>query len=116
MHWIQAKDALPPLGKSVIVAKKSIYERPGQVNKCTFFTCQLLHPHSKMPEFDKNLYFWGKADLHKEEKIGFNIKNYLEEKSQCHLGEQEKLYFKLTPLDWWMELNDPDSKIDFDIA
>lgn len=115
MKWIQAKENLPSFGKVVILAKKSIYIRPGIENKSTFFTVHLIHPHVFMPEFDKALYFWCKAALHLEQKHEFNIQKYLEEKSQSHIGETERTYLKLSPLDWWLELEDPEPKVDFDI-
>jgi len=116
MKWIQAREMLPHYGKAVILAKKSIYIRPGQENKSTFFTVHLVHPHDFFPEFDKSLYFWCKAALHVEQKHEFNIQKYLEEKSQSHIGEMERTYLKLTPLDYWLDLTDPEPKVDFDIS
>lgn len=115
MKWIQIKESLPKPNEAVILAKKSLYVRPSQENKCSFYSVCLIHPSQYYSEFDKSLYLWCKADLHLDQKHEFNLTKYFEEKSQAHIGESEKTYMKVTSLDWWLALQDPEPKVDFDI-
>ncbi len=115
MNWTQIRESLPPLGTSVIVAKKSVYIRPGQASNSTFFCVYLLHPHAYHPEFDRSLHLWCKADLHTPPTPSFDIELYFKEKAIKHLGEMERTYIKMTSLDWWLTLEDPKPKMDFDL-
>lgn len=76
----------------------------------------LIHPHKEIVELDKTLYLWCKAALHSPFVHSFNFSQYLQQKADNLLTEDQRQYHKMSPLDWWLEIADPEPKVDFDIA
>lgn len=106
-NWKQCVKELPPIGERVILAKKSLLERPGKSALHTYFCAVLEKPCLTFSEFSPEFYIWCKADLHSNNLPIFDPILYLNNSKNTFLGAEGSAYIPYTVLDFWLQLQPP---------